>query len=227
MKSAPNTLKAFYVMLIILVPHAAATISYTGSLSSSSDGGPPGLMGVGDWVVDPGVSEIHWEVTQNEDLSWHYEYVLIVPNTESEISHFILETSLTFTEDDIFNESGAFDQIEIKNHIETSPGSPALPQDIYGIKFDDTFGNLLSIEFDSERDPVWGSFYAKGGRNTSQQVWNAGLTFLDPDDDPSNGSINNHILVPDTVPEPASLLVMSFGALIVRGRFRRKKVLNT
>ena len=218
MKSTPNTLRVFCAILIILSAHAAATISYTGSLSSS-DGG---LLGVGAWV-DPGVSEIVWEVTQNEDSSWHYEYVLTVPNTESEISHFILETSPTFTEDDISNESGAFDQIEIKNHLETSPGSPELPQDIYGIKFDDTFGHLLIIHFDSTRDPVWGDFYAKGGRNISQQVWDTGLTFVDPVDAPSNGSINNHILVPDSVPEPASLLMLSIGTLVIRGKLRRKR----
>ena len=200
MKSTPNTLRVVYLILVIFAAQSMATISYNGSLSSS-DGG---LMGVGAWT-DPGVSEIFWEVTQNEDLSWHYEYVLSVPDTESEISHFILEVSPTFTANDIFNENGAFNQIEIKNHLETSPGSPELPQDIYGIKFDDTYGNLLSIDFDSTRAPVWGDFYAKGGRNISQQVWNTGLTFVDPDDLPGNGSINNHILVPDSIPEPASL----------------------
>ena len=206
------------VLLIILASQSMAVISYSGSLSSS-DGG---LEGVGAWV-DPGDSYMYWEVSQNENSSWHYEYVLSVPNGESEISHFIVETSPTFTEDDIFNESGAFHQIEIKNHLETSPGSPELPQDIFGIKFDDAYGHLLSINFDSWRDPVWGDFYAKGGRRTPQQVWNQGLTYVDPDDAPANGSINNHILIPDTIPEPASLLVMSVGVLIVRGKLRKTK----
>jgi hypothetical protein len=225
MKSAPNTPRAVWVMLIILAAHAMATVSYTGSLSSYSAGGDPGLVGMGYWV-EPGDSDIYWEVTQNEDSSWHYEYVLIVPRTESEISHFILETSPEFTEDDIFNESGAFNHIEIKNHIGGSPGNPDLPGDIYGIKFDDTYGRLLSIDFDSTRAPVWGDFYAKCGLNVPQQVWNAGLALPDPLDAPGNGSIDNHILVPDSVPEPASLLMMSIGVMIIRGRLRRKKVLS-
>lgn len=217
MRLSRTTLMAVCVMSLVMLTPAMAT-TYTGSLSSS-DGG---LMGIGAWV-DSGVSQITWEITQNNDSSWHYEYSLVVPNTAHEIGHFILETSSTFTEDDVFNESGAFECIEIKSHLATSPGSPELPLDVFGIKFDSTFGRLLSITFDSFRDPVWGDFYAKGGGQVSQQVWNTGLTYVDPLTAAADGSLNNHILVPDTVPEPASLLMISLGALIVRGKFRRTK----
>ena len=90
-------------LILLLMSMPVMATMYTGSLSSS-DGG---LTGVGAWV-DPEPSEIHWEITLNDDNSWHYEYVLIVPDTESEISHFILETSPTFTGDDILNSDGGF-----------------------------------------------------------------------------------------------------------------------
>ena len=216
MKVKSIILRVVCVMSFVLAGQSVASL-YTGSLSSSDDG----LMGVGGWV-DPGVSEISWVVSQNEDMSWHYNYVLSVPDTESAISHFILETSATFTEDNIYNMDGSFGGIEIKMHSAMSPGSPDQPEDIYGIKFEDTDGRTVTIDFDSQRDPIWGDFYAKGGRKIKQQMWNGGITVVDPSIVIGNGSFNNQILVPDTtssmVPEPASMLLISLGALMARIR---------
>jgi hypothetical protein len=220
MKVKSIILRVVCVMSFVLAGQSGASL-YTGSLSSS-DGG---LMGVGGWV-DHGVSEISWVVSQNEDMSWHYNYVLSVGETESAISHFILETSSTFTEDNIFNMDGSFGGIEIKTHLAMSSGSPDQPEDIYGIKFDETDGTTLTIDFDSQRDPIWGDFYAKaGGGKNLQQIWNGGITVVDPIVGASNGSFNNQILVPDTttsmVPEPASMLLISLGALMIRQRPRK------
>ena len=81
------------------------------------------------------------------------------------------------------------------------------------------------IAFDSWRDPVWGDFYAKCGGSPANEAWNMG--FGSPDSDPMlapiNGSIDNHILVPDThSPEPSSFLILAVGAIMLR---RRKRIL--
>jgi len=64
-----------------------------------------GLQGTGAWV-DSGPASLEWWVTDNGNGSWHYRYFLTHPSGAT--SHFILETSLTFTENDIFNASGDF-----------------------------------------------------------------------------------------------------------------------
>ncbi len=181
---------------------------YTGSLSCA-DGG---ILGGGVWIT-PGVTTLEWEVTLNP-TSTHYKYTLTVP--EKDISHFIIETSLSFTEADIFNATGPFGNIEVKLHI-PQQGNPEMPADIYGIKFCDMAEVTIAvIEFDSTRRPVLGSFYAKDGKTggIDNVAWNADFSSATNDD--------YKILVPDTtpVPEPATCSLLALGAiaLILRKR---------
>ena len=81
----------------------------------------------------------------------------------------------------------------------------------------------------TDRAPVWGDFYAKdGGGNAEDAVaaWNTGFLDADPLDLPADGSINNHVLVPDTyttpVPEPGTLLLVGTG-LTSAGVWSRKR----
>jgi hypothetical protein len=200
-----------WILFFILTPSARGLI-YTGSLSSSLGE----VDGKQVWI-DPGPTTIEWTVTENLDSSWHYEYTLTVPSTQTEISHFIIEVSEGFGDADIFNQSGPFSKTEIMKHRPSSPASPSLPDDIYGIKFDDTTGTTLTIAFDSWRMPVWGDFYAKGGGRPPDEAWNMGFASpdIDPLDLPASGSIDNHILVPDAyIPEPATFLLLAFGVMI-------------
>ncbi|KKL27213.1 hypothetical protein LCGC14_2387430 [marine sediment metagenome] len=191
---------------------AAASV-YTGDLSSATGG----IDGVGEWI-SPGPTTIAWEVADNA-TGWHYKYTLTT--ARQEVSHFTLETSVSFGDLDIFNEVGPFDGIEIKTHL-PGPGYPSMPDDIFGIKFDETTGTTVVIEFDSRRIPVWGDFYAKGGLN---EVWNAGFVSgdTDPFAPPANGSVDNHILVPNSavVPEPMTLSMIVVGAIALLRRRRR------
>ena len=51
---------------------AQANPTYVGSLSTLDDG----LVGVGGWVSDDRHPiTFSWTVTQNDDSSWHYNYV--------------------------------------------------------------------------------------------------------------------------------------------------------
>jgi hypothetical protein len=191
--------------LVALVGSGAnASLVYTGSLSTEE-----GLTGTGIWVTGEKPTTFGWEVSLNGS-NWHYKYTLSVP--KKEISHFNIEVSDTFRCDDLLNESGNFNSVYIGSIFPQS-GNPGMPSSINGIKFDETWGVLLVVEFDTPRSPVWGDFYAKNGNTDSipNAVWNSGFG-PDPLDSPTNGSFNNKILVPDTVPEPASLGLLFLGA---------------
>lgn len=194
---------------VTFAPAVDAAVIYSGSLSSTPDN-TGALQGIGDWLLSPGTT-IQWWVTDNGQ-SWHYKYVLAVPYQE--VSHIIVEVSDEFTEENFWNATGNFDGTSIDD-FDQNNGNSHIPTVLHGLKFDNTVGMTLSIEFDSDRRPVWGDFYAKDGGNPPHQIWNAGITSDDPNDPPSSGSIENHLLVPDTlVPEPATLAMVAAGGLV-------------
>jgi hypothetical protein len=91
----------------------------------------------------------------------------------------------------------------------------------------------VTVSFYSTRVPVWGDFYAKDGRDKSAgedspvAAWNAGfgVTDVDPTAPASSGSIDHHVLVPDSmlaIPEPASIAVVLAGGVGVIVRRRRR-----
>ncbi len=223
---------AVVLSLIALIAAPATGTVYTGSLSS----GAGELQGSGVWVQDDGSQNwtpamLSWTVHSNPNNTWHYSYTLSV--TAGGVSHLILETSDSFDDSDLLNAvalSGSFGSTEIKTHT-TGSGNPLMPSDIYGIKFDDATGTTLTIEFDSPRVPVWGDFYAKDGTvgGVQNAVWNGNgiLGFTNPDSDPiappADGSVDLHVLVPDTVeiPEPGTLAVLLGGAGLMMLRRRR------
>ncbi len=209
------------VFLSLLLPVLAgpAAGAYTGGLSSEDNG----ILGTGVWIGDPPATVV-WTVTQDPVTSWwHYAYTLNV--SQKEVSHVIIETSLGFGELDILNAEGTFSGTEIGWHLAGS-ANPDIPGDIYGIKFDCIANTTINISFDSRRQPVWGDFYAKDGVSdgTWNALWNAGFT--DPDSDPSapasDGTVDHHLLVPDTIiPEPSSMMVLGIGlaGLLARRRY--------
>ena len=179
---------------VLTLPSAAA--AYSGMLSSADEN--PGILGTGQWIKD-GPTTIEWNVTQNGDGTWHYAYTFTHP--EGATSHFILETSDNFATADIWDATGDISEIEIGLHT-VGPGNPTMPDDVYGIKFG-ADGLSTHIEFDSSRLPMWGDFYSKDGMAGGQgmnSAWNAGFTAddSDPDVPVQDGSIDFHILVPNT-----------------------------
>ena len=201
------------VMMLILMVFLPVLYQagFTDSLSTT-DGS---ILGTGNWINSSTPANLSYEINQEENV-WHYKYEFNVP--PGDVSYIIIETSLNFTKNDLLNVSGGNPEI---GWWGSSPSSPFIPGDIFGIKFDGTSGNPCVIDFYSSRIPIPGNFYAKDGKaghfgfNTA---WNSGFSC------PESGA---YIMVPDTsmaIPTPSSIFLGSLGICMV-GWLRRKKTL--
>lgn len=183
-------------------------------------------------------ASISWDIAFNSGTSlWSYNYAFTT-NARQGISHFLLDLS-----DNCSANSGCVMNFEHNSGSTTlaygtytdANGNPNLPSSasIVGVKFDNlnVDGATYTFTFDSERAPVWGDFYAKGGNGQSNgfAVFNSGAG-----DHESELEIN-FIARPDTVsgpgpgpggaedvPAPASLLLLGVGlAGLAVGKRRR------
>lgn len=194
---------------------AGALPSYSGSLSSSSV--PAGVTGTGFWITG-GTTQIQWAVSQLADLSWSYSYILTVP--DGNISHLILELSPSAVLGDLSNLSGTFSNPVVNTFTPSDQSNPNLPGNIYGVKFQNVGTTSGTFSFTTARAPVWGNFYAADGQahnpGTTNTAWNSGFLLAHPTDPPSNGSVTNHLLVPDSktaIPDASTIVLACFGAL--------------
>jgi hypothetical protein len=201
------------VALLALLPTGAQ--AFVGYLSSDNGG----ILGNGNWILG-GTTRLDWVVTQNQDQTWHYDYTFSHPAGAT--SHFLLEVSRSFTIDNILRPEGDYGSFGVDWYGPQGNSNPLIPEAVYAIKFDGTLGTTTHLAFDSDRMPVWGDFYSKdgdAGDYGQNAVWNAGFFVgdTDPLDPASDGSVANHLLVPDTVttpiPEPMSLLLLGGGLL--------------
>lgn len=224
------------VMLVLIVAavQPCLAVSYTGTLSTS----PPNnveLGGTGFWMTDTDpVTSITWTVTQQTEGYWYYQYEFVVQRAN--VSHFILEVSDGFDVNnplDFWGLTGSgIDPAKVGVGVyNPGSGNPYMPDDIYGIKFDETTATTVKFDFYSWRSPVWGDFYAKCGAvgGTQNTAWNAGFTTndTDPSDPPANGSVGYHILRPNDydpmIPEPGTLALVGLGLAGIALWTRRRR----
>ncbi len=221
---------------LIVVLHAgvlqATMQSYTYSGSLSGWGGiADGLLltAGGDWSRPN--TRLSWTVDNvTTPGKWHYSYTITVPS--GDVQCVIIETSdaspgPAFTGANLFSLATDppdwFNYMQIGTHSRWS--NLNLPDDVYGIKLcADRDPISLTISFDSDRAPVWGDFYAmsflvddpQGDYRNTLHNWGFTLNDQDPSDPPGDGSLNHHVLVPDsvTIPAPAAVLLCGLGTAL-------------
>ncbi len=193
---------------------------------SSSEGGLEGY-----WPYSFGIS---WNISQDITSNlWTYEYTLNA--TRKEVSHFIIEVSDSTSQSDFSNLSANGTPLTFGSNLEgpdffgNKPGNsdPDYPSstNMYGIKFD-TGGLPATYQLTTNRSPVWGNFYAKGGKDSGQFVraYNSALAIGNFN---SDGKIDFVVRPNGTpiVPEPVSSVLFLSGsaALGFRSFLKRKK----
>ncbi len=221
------------VAAIVLLQSAAflqATI--VGSLSSHVDNG---IYSGGEWGLNEDGFQIEWTISQNADQSWHYKYDFFKANGDTLrklISHFDISLPDDITADDLYNFGSDIGEVTFDT-FGPGPSNPGFPtgDSISGVKLDLT-NNQLFAEFDSTHKPMWGDFYAKGGKSYGD--WNyaynidigVGVANLhDYTETPVDtfGNELSKILVPSTAPEPATICLLGLGALSVIHRKKKLK----
>lgn len=165
---------------------------------------------------------IHWNITRNAGTGiYTYEYNFTNNGKTEKPSHFILEVSDNFTNDNLLSANGA---TELRQYTVGEPSNPDMPADIYGIKFD---YESPSYVFTTDRMPVYGDVYTKKGsaRNVRSRgtAWNDGFGVA-----PTNDLVDysKWVARPDSipgaqVPSPAAVFAGMFlcaGSILQRRR---------
>jgi hypothetical protein len=229
-RSLPQLALVTAVLFVVAAPFAAASV-ITGSLSTAD-----GSIIAGDKYAPPPASAgymITWLITPNGDLTWHYTYTMtteagapLVPL----VSHLIIQLSLDIDPAEITNVVGDVSSWVFDTYG-PHPSNPGFPEgkSIFGVKFN-MGGAQTVVEFDADRKPMWGDFYAKGGKNSFVYNKDLGVLVANPGDYlgipvDAGGNVLAKILTPDMtiVPEPTALPALGLGLLSLLGlRLRRR-----
>src|SRR3972149_6765052 len=157
------------------VPSQALAIPIT--LDSGSISYSAGISATDGWQSTS--TTLSWNITNpGGAFPYHYSYAWTAPTKG--LSQFILEVSDGALASDFSNFGTTWGSgmtaLDPTTYTPPLPGSPGLPDSIYGIKITptpDSSGNLptsLSWSFDSTHRPEWGDFYAKDGKDAATKI---------------------------------------------------------
>jgi hypothetical protein len=235
-----NILWGAFALTLLSAPLGAAITygsSALGELAGSRIEGS-GIVTTGDWDNADEEETIEWLIAPLGGGLWSYTYTFL-NFVQPAISHFILDLT-----DDCVDpgdtgcvvnpeydpgklELGAYDKDgkvggkdKDKDGKSSNPGFPD-DAEIIGIKFD--FGNdgTVIYTFVSNRGPVYGDFYVKGGSESG--AYNFGLP-----DHLIQDNVTAFIARPNgagEIPEPASVVAVGTGLIAVvalRRRWQRR-----
>jgi len=247
---------ASYVVVVVSLLGclaAAQAETYTGSLLYTP---PPGstdgiLVGDADGLWASNKVALSWTVTNEDDsypeYPWRYEYHITQESGQAGFSHLTIEVSDGITASDLAGLAGA--TLLSVGTQQFGSGNPGMPSVLYGIRVApiNTPGNW-TVSFYSDRMPVWGDFYTRGGNTPVRRggsstgplptdvgyenyAYNRGFTSedLDPVAPAQSGSVEYHILRPDThAPEPATIVnLAALGAVALGAHLWRRRQSGT
>ena len=190
--------------------------TFIGSISNISPDNT--MVGNNNWASN---TILNWTVSFSSSTNlWTYSYTF-AEGGPPELSHSIIEVSLDFTSDNI--KSGTTGGYEGPGTFTSPhPSNPGLPGPIWGIKWNQ---GQTTWQIVTDKEPMWGDFYAKGGVDTYAHNLKFGLT---TNALIQNGNVGGWVLVPDTgtgiIPEPGTFLLLGTGLLgLAAIRYRRSK----
>lgn len=204
------------VFALVAVLSTASLANFTGSLTTADNG----LVGTGLWAKAGDGLDVtfSWHVWLDPDQPlWHYDYTFNSSGLQGTLSHLIVETSTTFTANNIYSTDPDPEAGDPKLQTVDS-GNTGMPEDVFGLRFPGSDSAVYTVHLVTARDPVWGDIFAKDGNAGGcgeNALWNVGFTASDSDPiaGPSGGSCEGHVLVPDsvTVPLPGAVVLGSLG----------------
>jgi len=166
-----------------------------------------------------GTTTLAWEIRRTGN-HWRYQYTLAANAMAP--SHIIIELSDGATQGELTERSGPIDVGEIKKHKGGAQGNTDMPDDVFGIKFNMTgTDETVIVSFHSYREPIWGDYYSKDGGQPKAQIWNEGFEAVDPTAVATDGSVGDHLLVPNgIIPEPTTVALLTALAILLPRRRR-------
>lgn len=216
---------------VLLLGGTSLQAGIVGFLSTPDTSGL--IAGDDGWSPSGGGYRVTWTISQNPDLTWHYKYEFSKGDgspLSKLTSHIIISLSDNIEESDLYNFSADIEDVDF-GLFGVGSSNPGFPEgeDISGVKFS-LYNDQTVVEFDSNRQPMWGDFYAKDG--ISGGLWNyaynthMGVAVVNPLDymgtpvDVSENELHK-ILVPDTIiPEPTTICLLGLCSLAL---LRRKR----